>query len=322
MDLLPDSIRNSNILISPLDWGFGHLTRCIPIIHKLILNDNKVVFAGTKNQIDFIGREFPQIETELIKGYEITLDATKSTYLQLVKQSKKFLSIIDKENKLANDLVLKHKIDIVVSDNRYGFLSEKVKNVFITHQLNLQIPFFQKLTNKKLNNYISRFDVCWVPDDEKNPICGDLALNNFNIKIHHIGLLSRFKKLDAEIIYDFIYISSGPEPEKTRFTKVIYDLLKKSNKKFAIIGNNTSLQFPELIYNPNTEELNRLIASSNVVLSRAGYTSIMELLSMDKKAVLIPTKGQYEQEYLSKTISHPNFLFVTENDMASYLLDK
>jgi len=45
-------------------------------------------------------------------------------------------------------------------------------------------------------------------------------------------------------------------------------------------------------------ELERLILRSEVVLSRPGYSTVMDLRRISKKAIFIPTPGQTEQEYL------------------------
>jgi predicted glycosyltransferase len=40
-----------------------------------------------------------------------------------------------------------------------------------------------------------------------------------------------------------------------------------------------------------------------MVLSRAGYSTIMDLLKLGKRAILVPTPGQTEQEYLGHYLS-------------------
>ena len=50
----------------------------------------------------------------------------------------------------------------------------------------------------------------------------------------------------------------------------------------------------------NSEQLNTAFNESEMVLCRSGYTTVMDLAKLDKKAFFIPTPGQYEQEYLAK----------------------
>jgi predicted glycosyltransferase len=47
------------------------------------------------------------------------------------------------------------------------------------------------------------------------------------------------------------------------------------------------------------EELNKEIAMAEYVISRSGYTTVMDLVKLKKKSILVPTPGQTEQEYLA-----------------------
>ena len=49
-----------------------------------------------------------------------------------------------------------------------------------------------------------------------------------------------------------------------------------------------------------SDELELTLNESKMVLCRSGYTTIMDLAQLGKKAFFIPTPGQYEQEYLAK----------------------
>ena len=104
--------------------------------------------------------------------------------------------------------------------------------------------------------------------------------------------------------------------------KKICDILKADGQNYLVVGTSRGCIDENFIYNPNTLELERLIARSETVISRAGYTSIMELISLEKKSILIPTKGQYEQEFLSKTIKKEFIKFMEEDELITYLFDK
>jgi predicted glycosyltransferase len=49
--------------------------------------------------------------------------------------------------------------------------------------------------------------------------------------------------------------------------------------------------------------MKELIMTSKSIIARAGYTSIMELISLGRTALLIPTPGQTEQEYLARSLT-------------------
>jgi UDP-N-acetylglucosamine:LPS N-acetylglucosamine transferase len=63
--------------------------------------------------------------------------------------------------------------------------------------------------------------------------------------------------------------------------------------------------------------MRHVIRGSAMVISRSGYTSIMELVSLGKGAVLIPTPGQTEQEYLGQyNNGRHDFITLKQNNLA------
>ena len=39
-------VADQKVLIAPLDWGLGHVTRCIPIIRALLKRGNTVIILS------------------------------------------------------------------------------------------------------------------------------------------------------------------------------------------------------------------------------------------------------------------------------------
>lgn len=307
-------IDNKTILLAPLDWGFGHTARCISIIRILLANNNKVTFAGNEAQINFISHEFSALKTEFIDGYNITLSSKKSTYIQIAKQTIKIVKAIKKETDWVKKYISKHNIDLIISDNRYGFRHPDIESIFISHQLNLHLPIFEKIVNHRLASYINNFNEVWIPDDEKLNLSGSLSKSKLiKIACKKIGLLSRFSLHENAIKYDYVFIVSGPCPENSIFLNKIEQTIQKTKFKIAIVSsvksNNPNLRF-DYFYLPSTSQLNHIINQSNCVVSKSGYTTIMEMVILNKKALLIPTKGQFEQEYLAKHVDIDNFRFV------------
>ena len=306
----PIDISNKRVLIAALDWGMGHTTRCFSIIRVLMGRDNELIFAGDVNQIQFIRKEFPSIRIEKLDGYKILLDSNKNTYSQLARQRSKVQKAIRKETKWLNRYLNENKVDVVISDNRYGFYSVEIPSILITHQLNLQVPNFKFFANYLIKKYVQRFSAVWVPDDAQRTLTGELSNQKLNIPIHFIGVLNRFKQVKAEKKYDYLVILTGPEPERTNFLEYAKEEMLNLGVTAAFVGAHVD-GFDSFFY-PTTAELETLIAQSNCVFSRAGYTTIMEMVGLDKKAFLFPTRGQYEQEYLAKHIKHPQLQFFND----------
>ena len=57
-----------------------------------------------------------------------------------------------------------------------------------------------------------------------------------------------------------------------------------------------------------------MILNSIVVISRPGYSSIMDLTTLGKRAIFIPTPGQTEQEYLARYLKDKKIYFSMEQD--------
>ncbi|UKN03593.1 hypothetical protein K6119_08710 [Paracrocinitomix mangrovi] len=317
--MLPGEIHDKTVIVAPLDWGMGHVTRCIPLIRQFISQNCKVVFAANHLGIELIKKDFSNIEVELIPGYEVTLDSERSTYLQMFSQFRKLANKAKREASLAQNLADKHKADIIVSDNRYGFHSTKTYNIILTHQLNPMVPYFRKTVRSKIRKYISAFDECWIPDNEKKSICGDLLNAQVDVPKSYIGWLGRFALSNNGVIHrKYLAIVSGPEPERSRFQKLLSEWLEKSGEVYTIVSplaNDSN----NVVVNPSTQELSKLIEESEIVISRAGYTTIMEMLILNKKAILIPTNGQYEQLYLASHINDAALNFLTEKELETQL---
>ena len=44
-------VQNKKILFSCLNWGMGHVSRSIGLIHSLIKQNNTVIIAGESDQL-------------------------------------------------------------------------------------------------------------------------------------------------------------------------------------------------------------------------------------------------------------------------------
>ena len=310
------TIKNSKVILAALDWGFGHTTRLIVVIKDLLERNNDVHFAGSSDQIEFFKNEFDNLTYHELRGYEITLNDKKSTYWQLIFQKNKVFKSIANEEHFLKKLHKSEEFDFVISDNRYGFYLKNTPSYIICHQLNLQVPIGKKITNKFHNNLLSKFDACLVPDESNQLLTGSLSNSSLEIPVHFIGLLNRFEDLELDQDFDYTFIISGPEPARSNFIELIKKWIEERKElNVAVVGEHLlGLKNCMSFINLRTDELNRIICKSKEVVSRAGYTSIMELESLKKKSTLIPTPGQYEQEFLAQNITSEYLSFKSEAD--------
>ena len=303
------------VLVAPLDWGLGHATRDISIIRALVANGYEVVLAGVGAQANLLQAEFPSLQILPLGGYHIHYSKTKWGFLfTLLKQIPRVYGVIKTENRWLDTMIDEHRIDLVISDNRFGLHSPKIPCIFITHQLTVKAPFaWMENRVQKLNyHYINQFTCCWVPD-----VAGDMNAAGIlshpikmpGINVQYIGLLSRFQLQNETRQYDYCILLSGPEPQRTMLEQKIISGVTSINGKILLVrgkpGSTEMLTVPENVEVKNhlpTAELQKALLQSEIIVCRGGYTSVMELLSLKKKMLVIPTPGQTEQEYLAKRL--------------------
>jgi uncharacterized protein (TIGR00661 family) len=324
------------VLIAPLDWGLGHATRCIPLINCLLSLNCEVSIAASPASRALLQAEFPALQFYDLNSYNIIYSRKKRWMpFKILSQTPKILRAVSREHEWLQNLLVTRHFDAIISDNRYGFYSEKTISVFITHQLqvrtslNLAKNFMRKQTYKRIN----KFNECWVPDFEGNlNIAGELSHPQTlpKIPVKYIGMLSRFKpKAHANKLYKYLIIISGPEPQRTIFEEKIFAFAKSSQEKILIVrGKPEEKNLIEensnctICNHLTTQELEDAFNASDLIISRCGYTSVMEILALRKKSILIPTPGQTEQEYLAKHLMKQNwcYTFSQNEDFSSHFL--
>ncbi|WP_308991424.1 glycosyltransferase [Mariniflexile litorale] len=304
------------ILIAPLNWGLGHAARCIPIINALIINDFEPIIASDGVALKLLQKEFPRLSSVELPSYNITYAKNgKFLKLKLLTDSPKLLKAIKAEKKATKNIIENNNVSGIISDNRLGVYSKKVPSVFITHQLKVLSGTTTWFSTKIHEKFIKKFDVCWVPDVESSiNLSGKLGHpDTFEIPTRYMGPLSRFEKRYATIVNDIMVLLSGPEPQRTILeNKLLSELKNYSGKVVFVKGIMEKEQTIQIMgnitfYNFMTSNLlEKTINESAVVISRSGYTTVMDLAKLNKKAFLIPTPGQFEQEYLAARLTELN----------------
>lgn len=323
------------ILIAPLDWGLGHATRCIPVIKEFQKAGCTIFIAACEQQKQLMQKEFPNLYFIDIPAYNIHYSKQKRWLpLKILQQIPKITFSIRKEHNWLQKKIDELEIDLVVSDNRFGLYSQKVPCVFITHQLQIKAPYkwLENIIRKKNYQFINRFTECWIPDfAEPQNIAGNLSHPKIlpQVALKYIGILSRFAALPAtEIKYQFLALVSGPEPQRSVLENKILTIAEKLPGNILLLRGKPSTS--EVITAPANctilnhlpgEELLQAYTASNFVIARSGYTTVMEIMSLQKKAILIPTPGQTEQEYLAEKLMQQQrcYTFCQEEDFLSHI---
>jgi len=314
---------STTILVAPLNWGLGHATRCIPIIKALAAQNCRIILACDGRALSLLQKEFPQLESIQLKSYEIRYQKKGNFVRTVLSQVPKILKSIRQEHQALQQLVEEYQIDIVLSDNRYGLWSPKTYNIFMSHQLFIRMPkglrFLEPLVFKVNHRYIDKFDECWIPDfTNEFSLAGDLS-NREALdpnRYHFIGPLSRMQLKEVPLVWDLIIVLSGPEPQRSIFEEKLIQQAQQIKQKILLVRGVTETNNTQVINEWLTikdyltsADLNKAILSAKLVLARSGYSTIMDLYRLKKPAILVPTPGQTEQEYLGSYLMQKKHFF-------------
>lgn len=304
--------KHQTILFPVLNWGLGHATRSLPIIQHLLDKGKKVIIASDGNVLLFFKEElkdsclYEELPSTSVK---YSISPKIGTLLHIPKL---LLSTI-KEKRITERLILKHSVDCIISDNRYGCYSQRIPSYLICHQLNpfvfIKLPFIQNCFAKRYANLLNNFDACLIPDFyESQSIAGDLARNKYvTIPQTRIGLLTSKQKIEKTADRHILIVLSGPEPNRSILERNLITKLK--DLEVTIVTGAMKLDvnlYPNnwaVIGQASGKEISQLMANHEIVITRSGYSSVMDVLALGKKAVFIPTKGQPEQEFIAQNIN-------------------
>lgn len=313
------------VLYGVLNWGLGHATRSIPVIRSLIASGFRPVICSDGAPLLFLQKEFPQLAFEKLPAYGIRYGRGSSLPMMLV-QAPQIFRAAWREHRLLKKLVRKYRPVGIISDNRLGFCHPNITSVYITHQLKLMLPFARRLMSRWHHLFIQKYDECWVPDLEgQQNLSGEMGhCYRPSVPVKYMGILSRFAQMklpSGDTAYRACAILSGPEPQRSLLEKKLLQQMADLPGRFLIIRGTVrgSLNAPENVVIENMagiEEIARAVRSSRIVISRSGYSSLMDYAHLRNKALLIPTPGQPEQEYLARYMLHKgHFLYVSQSHL-------
>lgn len=298
------------------------MARCIPLITALERRGIEVFLASDGVALHLLRAEFPHLPTFDLPSYRIRYD-TPNMVRNIGQQLPRIMYAVRAEQWATERLVREYDIQGIISDNRYGCFSRQAKSVILSHQLHLRVPSrpLEWAANRVLRFALDRFDAVWVPDaaDEPN-LSGALSHPALPDRVvRYIGPLSRLRPQEREQEYDVAVVLSGPEPQRSILEARLLEQAMLLPQKFIFVQGKTQAKAHHFV-SENVEvvsyltsgELNQVLAAADVVVCRAGYSSVMDLAAIGKKAILIPTPGQTEQEYLADYLGQKN-LFLAQS---------
>jgi predicted glycosyltransferase len=331
-------INRLKILVCSLSWGIGHSSRMIPLIHALLRTGSEVMLASEGKAGELLNSEFPDLPFYVLPSASVRYSRKRSQTLILVLQIPRLLALIGREHRWLNTFIAAHPVDIVISDNCYGLFSRKILSVFVSHQLSPMLPagfvWMEPLVHGVLGLFIRSFDRCWIPDerDPSQNLTGRLS-HRYRVSgnTRFMGILSRFCEVhnnSGEINgkkYDILVILSGPEPQRTLLEEILARQLEQTNYQAAIVcgmqppvrnkKDSVSHATIDYYYHLPANVLRETMQKAGIIICRSGYSTIMDLAELNLSAILIPTPGQPEQEYLATYLSRRRYFFSRSQHM-------
>ncbi len=325
-------MKKKQVFLVPLNWGLGHAARSIPVIRKFIDQGDSVLVGGSPSQLILLTDEFPDIKTVKFPYARVRLKGKRFQLFSFLCQSPIFLLQIFREHNALKKVIKNYKIDEVISDNCYGLWNKNIHSIFITHQLNIKLPNHLKSLSNSINNinhwFIKKYDECWIPDLENSGgYAGELSHSTLKNKIRYIGILSRFSNLKtSEEVSNLtqqkniLIMISGPENQRSVFEKIIKDQISTISDKYEYtiirgLPEEKADLDPGWYNHMPSKELMNIICKADAIICRSGYSTIMDLLALNKTALLVPTPGQAEQEYLAEYLSSKKlFCTMSQNE--------
>jgi len=306
----------AHVLVSPLNWGLGHATRDIPVIRTLLAHGHEVTIAGCGNACSVLQQEFPDCACRDFPDYSVPLSADRFFLAQFAASFPSLLRGIAEERRNLAAMLAEDRYDLIISDNRLGMYSDRIPSLFITHQLHYHVPLLAwpfELAGVWFNRYLhEKYDRIIVPDNPPGPLslAGKLSRAETGVtrsRAYYAGILTSTRRREVPQDLDYLVLISGPEPQRTGLEKILLPEAADLPGSVVVLlgspnlaGNAETCGQCTVVSYASTDEKELLMNRAKWIICRSGYTTMMELAELKKRhALLIPTPGQPEQEYLA-----------------------
>lgn len=315
-----------DIIYSICSWGLGHATRSLPILRRLIKENHHITVISNGRSLQLLQNELKDaVDYEDIPDYPMLV--SKNTQ-QFIAKSLVYWPVFIKRMEAGLQQLgklLKHiPCERIISDGRYDMYSKNIPSFFISHQIRIMNPLrlhlFERGSETFNQFFFKRFQDIIIPDYKENNLSGDLSHNLQKIdenQLHYVGMLSDFEKKPLNKDIDYFISLSGPEPQRSILEQKIRTQLDSLTGTVIMSLGKTeeNLLTPDehiKIYSYlSKEKRENLLNRSKLVISRSGYSTIMDLAVIGTKAFMIPTPGQIEQEYLAQHLKQTNICHST-----------
>lgn len=317
-------MKRPRVFYAVLNMGLGHAARSLPIIRELTERGCEVLVGSNGRSLAFLQNELPELSFIETPAYDIEYARGALMIPKLMVQIPGFLKQIKKETRFCADVVARYSPDIIFSDHCYGMYHPGVPSYMLSHQIYFAMP--PGLNG--LSGLISQFNFGYhrhyrkivIPDfpgEDGGLLSGGLSrIPHHPEKYEFSGILSSLEEFKGEKSLNILVSVSGPEPQRTIFEEIVLKQIREvPGNKIVVLGKSESedllIDEPELkVYShlPRSQ-MAKVINEARLIVSRPGYTTLMELVETGRKALFVPTAGQTEQQYLGKRMMQKKWFY-------------
>lgn len=315
------------IFYAVLNMGLGHATRSLPLIREFIRRNAQVYIGSSGRALLFLRQEVPEADFIELPDYGLDYTARGVEIGRILRQVPRVIRTISKERQITAGIVEQHGIDLVISDHRYGCYAQKAPSFFISHQLRFIAPPLLRrfeFVGAQFNRWFHRkYDGIIVPDEKARHggvLSGRLSEHSDRGNYFFPGILSSITRWDnPQEDIDVLISVSGPEPQRTAFEKIVRTQVAEiPGKKVVVLGMPESheIERPEpdilILHHADRKKMKEFYNRGQLIVARSGYSTIMELAELGKKALFVPTPGQTEQIYLAERFREKGWFYSVE----------
>lgn len=283
-----------------------------------MLDGWELTIASDGLALDLLIQEFPDANFVHLAPLDIHYGNKFTMPFLLYKQIEKWKEANRQDEAILQEYFRNNRVDLVISDGRIGLVHPFIKCILINHQLHPAPFWINRFIGKRLKECFARFNEIWVPDYEDAKLSGRLSdASGLLNPVKFIGPKSRYAGAGLAHSGYVLAVISGPNPSRKIFAEKLIKELKKSGLTYKVIYGGLDLEGEHVVQMPDNEFIQKEWQKAEVVIARSGYSTIMDLELSKKKAVLIPTPGQYEQLYLAKHLkgNNANLMFCKESSI-------
>ncbi|MEJ2643968.1 MAG: glycosyltransferase [Gammaproteobacteria bacterium] len=306
------------VLFAVHDWGLGHATRDLVLIRALLDKGHRVTILSWGRALALLRGELGD-RCEYLPFRDIPKPLSRRPawfYIKLSLAMPLVFHTFRRERRLVAGLCRRGEVDCIVSDSRFGVWSHEVPSYLLFHSLRQIIPgrprALERLVEYSQRRLMSHATRILVPDQaDHGGLAGDLCHNlqcSWDGRVEYIGPLSSVQRTPTEPDVDYFISVSGAEPQRSIFEELVLAQARELSGRVVVALGRPDVTPPTVEDDGHVavhsfmdrRQQQDMMNRSRLVVTRSGYTTLMELAELGKKALLIPTVGQSEQEYLAE----------------------